>query len=625
MAGDGQTRVQECFRVTVSDLTRGSVMSRKRIAATVHCFRHRFMVIVTHLFVAQLCRTRRRAVSVLVSLVGLATLTLTGAASPPPMPMPTPTSSATSNSGTEGSKAALVRIDLLAIAEIAHIDHSSGEVVISRGRSTVPLGSATGVVVSADGIVATTMENLTLDESAVAVYSANELFANVLKVPIVGNGGNPLRRGTTPDPYWAPHLQHCYEQVEHCIVFRAPQYRVHTYTTKPATIMAELMNHPSGPKDIALLRIGGGGGAPTATLATTSGASSANPAADPTPGSGPVLVGFTTDPTLKDGPAEFPVAVDTATGRISSSQDLAAPLEAGVSGAPVLDKASGQVLGLMGPRTPDAQGTLVSAASIQAAMAAAGVQASPSKFDAVFRRGIDHLSSGMGGSAVSALEESLTYFDSALASSHLEQAQKMSNEQPTGDQGAAAANAGKDGPLPAALLPGLVGVVLVTGLLTMLTLRRRRAPAPRGAASSATRHADRSNSKAANWTPSALLKLKRNTSDSGTAMTRAAGPQDDKVPMPQSGPGTGPGQGKSTEHKGFPSPHAPQLSRRADDGSPAGREEDAGPDLDVDETRAAGPLAPRSAQGQGRVFCSQCGSSVRPSGRFCSSCGYPVG
>ena len=586
-------------------------MSRKQFAALIFCTRRNVMAFARRLFAANLCPFRRLIPVLLVSLVGVAGAgSLTGAASPPPMPMPSP--SATTNSGSEGSKAALVRIDLLAIAEIAHIDHTTGEVVISRGRSTVPLGSATGVVVSSDGIVATTWENLAVDEGAVAVYSANELFANVLKVPIVGNGGNPLARGTTPDPYWAPHLQHCYEQVEHCIVFRAPQYRVHTYTTKPATVMAELLNHPSGPKDVALLRVSGGGGAPTATLAAPAAGQTVNPAAAPRAGS--VLVGFTADPSPKAGPAEFPVTLEAATGRISSPQDLAGPLDAGVSGGPVLDKENGDVLGLMGPRQPDGQSTLVPASSIQAAMAAVGIQASPSKFDAVFRRGVDHLSSGMGGSAVSALEESLTYFDSALATSHLEQAKKMNSGQAMGDQGGAA-NAGKDG-LPAALVPGVIGVLLLIGVLAVLTQRRHWEPTVHRIFAASPRSANHATPKSANRTPAGLLKGV--TSDRRTAATRAARPAEGEVPMqqPEHGRSSGRSEANAPKPPGqMPGGRGRTVSSPATIGNPG---------TGVDETRAAGPLSARAAQGQGAIFCSQCGSSVRPGGRFCSSCGYPV-
>jgi hypothetical protein len=584
-------------------------MNRKRIAATVLSSRNTGLDMVRHLFVAKLRTMHRRFSVVLVFLTGVAAAVLLTAAS---SPTPTPTPSATLNSGTEGSKAALVRIDLVAIAEIAHIDHSTGEVVISRGRSTVPLGSATGVLVSADGIVATTWENLMVDEGAVAAYSANELFAKVIRVPIVGNGGNPLKRGSTPNRYWAPHLQHCYHQVEHCIVFRVPQYRVHTYTAAPATVMAELLNHPSGPKDIALLRISGGGGAPTATLAAPGTA----------PGAHPVLVGFTGDPSPKAGPAELPVAVDITAGRVSSPQNLAGPLDAGLSGGPVLDGTTGQVVGLMGPRQPDGHGTLVPAASIQAAMKAAGVEASPSKFDAVFRRGIDHLSSGMGGSAESALEESLTYFDSALATSYLEQARKMSSEHPMGDQATAAADAGKDGPLQAALLPGFAGFLLLAGILAALVLRRGRASAARGVGGAPPHPADRASSKGAVGTP--VAPLKPQTGDSQTAMTRAARADEDQVLRQQAGHGgAGPARTEAAGHESSPPSQPPASGGRGQPASGATGDVNTGPD--GGETRTAGPLAPRSAERQGRTFCSQCGRSVRPGARFCSSCGYPVG
>lgn len=592
-------------------------MNRKRIAATVFCFSPPAgMVIVMQLFLLRLRTMHERASSFRVLLVGVAAaLTLTAAASP------TPTPSAPLNSGTEGSKAALVRIDLFAIAEIAHIDHGTGEVVITRGRSTVPLGSATGVLVSADGIVATTWENLAVDAGTVAVYSANELFAKVIGVPIVGNGGNPLGRGSTPDGYWAPHLQHCYDRVEHCIVFHVPQYRVHTYTAEPATVMAELLNHPSGPKDVALLRISGGGGAPTASLAASAAAPSANPAAAVAPGANPVLVGFTADPSPKAGPAELPVAVDATAGRISSPHDLAGPLDAGLSGGPVLDGAAGEVLGLMGPRQPDGQGTLVPAASIQAALAAAGVEASPSKFDAVFRRGIDHLSSGMGGSAESALEESLTYFDSALATSYLEQARKMSSEHPMGDQASAATETGKDGPLPVAFLPSFAGLLLVAGILVVLALRRSRAPARRGVGAGPPRPVGHSSSKAA--VGAAFAPLKPKSSDSRTAMTRAARPDEDKALRQPGHGGTSPVRSEAAEHE---SPLPSKPSGPGGPGQPASEAAaNANPGMDVDETRTAGPLAPRSAERKAGTFCSQCGRSVRPGGRFCSSCGYPVG
>ena len=238
-------------------------------------------------------------------------------------------------SGEEGSKAALVRIELSAVAEIAHIDHSTGEVQIARGRSTVPLGTGTGVLTSADGVVATTWDNLDVDQDAVAVYAANELFTKVIGVPVVGNDGDPARRGTTPDAHWGPHLQHCYQQVTHCILFVAPQYRVLTYTAEPGGSRAELLNAPSAPTDVALLRITGGGGAPTARLAATE----ADPASDH------VLVGFAGPPGKEQPPRVLPVTADGATKQITAKEDLAGPLREGLSGGPVLDRASGDVVG----------------------------------------------------------------------------------------------------------------------------------------------------------------------------------------------------------------------------------------------------------------------------------------
>jgi hypothetical protein len=419
-------------------------------------------------------RGRARA-SVSRVLLGVVTVvSVTAAGSPAPSP------SAGLHSGTEGTKAALVRIELSAVAEIVHIDHSSGEVEIARGGTTVPLGAATGVLVSADGIVATPWENLIVDQDAVAVYAANELFADVIGVPIVGNGGDPARRGSTPDPYWAPHLQHCYDQVTHCVHFRVPQYHVRTYTTEPGGVMAELLNSPSRPDDVALLRISGGGGAPTATIA----------APDAARGADTLLLGFTKRPEPELGPAELPVSLDTSTGQIGSSENLAVPLEAGVSGGPVVDRSTGQVLGLSGPRGDVGSASLVPAAAIRAALEAAGVEPSSSKFDVVFRRGIDHLSSGNpGGSAQSALEESLTYYDSALATSHLHQAQVQATAEATDGADAETATGPEEdagGLRWGAVLPILVGVLLVAGIIAALVLGRRRTPAIAGSAAAPT-------------------------------------------------------------------------------------------------------------------------------------------
>lgn len=544
-----------------------------------------------------------RGLRLLVACGILAVMTLTAASSPGPSPP------ATLRSGMEGGKAALVRIELHVVAEIAHIDHTSGEVEISRGRSTVPLGASTGVLISADGIVATTWENLAVDEAAVAVHAANELFANVIGVPVVGNDGEPARRGSTPDRYWAPHLQHCYDQVSHCVLFRVPQYHVRTYTSEPGGVTAELLNAPSGPHNVALLRISGGGAAPTAALA----------APDTMPGADTVLLGFTERPAPEAGPAAIPVTADVPAGRVTSPEDLAAPLNAGVSGGPVIDPATGQVLGLTGPRQPDGSATFVPATAIHAAMTDAGVEASPSKFDAVFRRGIDHLSAGNpGGSAESALEEALTYYDSALAKSHLDQARALRSGQASGDPATAAQDAGSDGSLPAPVLPILAGMILLAGIIGAIALRRHRAaavaPAHHGTSPAGTTRPPPVHAPAASVT-----SPKDRTGTGGERPAQTAAARTDKDP-----PGRGRADADLTKAAGhqspaprqFPVPATPAPS--APDINPSANP---GPDA---ETRAAGPLAPRAA-GQTVAFCSQCGRPVLPGARFCTGCGHPVG
>lgn len=412
-------------------------------------------------------RTRASLLPVLLGLATVMSLTAAGG--------PAPSSTHQLHSGTEGTKAALVRIELSTVAEIVHIDHTTGEVEIARDGTTVPLGPATGVLVSADGIVATTWENLIVDEEKASVYAANELFADVIGVPIVGNGGDPAQRGSTPDPHWGPHLHHCYDQVTHCVHFRVPQYHVRTYTSEPGGVMAELLNAPSEPDDVALLRISGGGGAPTATIA----------APDAAHGTDTLLLGFTRRPGPERAPAGLPVTLDAAPGQLNSSEDLAASFDEGVSGGPVVDRSTGQVIGLAGPLRDDGSSTLVPAADIRTAMEEADVEPTSSKFDVVFRRGIDHLSSGNPGkSAASALEESLTYYDSALATSHLQQAQATADEgsSDSGDP-VTAAGAGEDtsGPLPGPFLPLVIGLLLVAGIIVAIVLGRGRTPATAGA------------------------------------------------------------------------------------------------------------------------------------------------
>lgn len=553
--------------------------------------------------------SRSMAVLRAMVLATVAALTLTAGGNPPAVPPGTP------HSGTEGAKAALVRIELTAVTEIAHIDHTSGEPEISRGRSTVPLGSATGVLTSADGIVATTWENLAVDEGAVAVYAANELFAGEIGVQVVGNGGNPARRGSTPDPYWRPHLQHCYDQVTHCVLFGVPQYQVRTYTSESGGVMAELLNTPSEPGDVALLRISGGGGAPTATLA----------APDAAPGPDLLLIGFTQRPAPEAGPAELPVAVDVGAGRITSSEDLAPPLDAGVSGGPVIDRASGQVLGLSGPLQPGGSATLVPAEAVRTAMTEAGVESSPSQFDAVFRRGIDHLAAGNpGGAAVSALEESLTYYDSALAATHLDRARAMGDGQPTDDPAGGASDAGAEGPLPSALLPVLVGVLLLAAVAGVLVLRRRGGSAAGPARGGVGFPGPGRRSPFHAAARPGIPEDRSGAVDDRAARTTVARADRDRPGRPE----TGRDGAESVRTEAA----RDQRSARQRSRAPAGTEADGrrpsadgGQGAGGDETRAAGPLAPRAVDGSAPAFCSQCGRPAGRGARFCSGCGHPIG
>jgi hypothetical protein len=278
---------------------------------------------------------------------------------------------------------------------------------------------------------------------------------------------------------------------------------------------------------------------------------------------------------------ELPVTLDPATGLMNSSEDLVAPLDAGVSGGPVVDPSTGQVIGLAGPRQDDGSATLVPAADIRAAMDEAGVETSSSKFDAVFRRGIDYLSSGNPGrSAQGALEESLTYYDSALATNHLHQAQAAA--EPAGSAGAAGATGPEDdagGLHWGAFLPILIGALLVAGIIAALVLARRRAPATAGT--------DARPPEAGRWRS-----------------------------VPASVASALPVNWRGDKHPGT----APRHSRSTDGPVPP----DPGP-ADGDTGSVNAQTDPSPAGHQDRRFCSQCGRAVGPGERFCSGCGHSVG
>ncbi len=561
------------------------------------------------------------------------TMTLTGAIAPVPSP------SDTLNSGTEGTKAALVRIELRAVAEIAHVDHTTGEVEIKSGQSTVPLGSATGVLTSADGIVATTWENLDVDEDAVAVYAGNELFAQEMGVSILGNDGDPARRGYTPDPYWAPHLQHCYDQVTHCILFHVPEYHVRTYTAESGGVNAELLNAPSDPRDVALLRISGGGGAPTAQLAAPDAASGADTA----------ILGFTGRPTTEAGPVEIPSSVDTAADRIESTDELTPPLDAGVSGGPVVDRTTGQVLGLAGPLEEDGSATFVPASEIQTAMEKEKVDASSSKFDAVFRRGIDHLSAGNPSGSESALEEALTYYDSALAIRHRDEARALAGEQANSAPAGGTADTGPQGSLPVAFLPILTGILLLAGIIVAIVMRRRGrsgSDPTGGTSASAAGNRPRGSGSGPTGGTSASAAGDRRASAPAVAASSVIQDPKDQSSGNEEMPARSTAPGMEREQTGGRAPRSHERSesttwtRSAEyhvPGEPhstaSTAEAPSAPETNVQATpesngngaHAAGHVPPRAAGGFIPTFCTQCGRSLSQGARFCAYCGHPVG
>jgi hypothetical protein len=359
-------------------------------------------------------------------------------------------------SGVEGSKAALVRIEVSATTEIVHVDHTTGDVALKRGRYPIPVSVGTGVVTSSDGIIATAFDNLRVDENQVAIHAANLLFTKQMRVSIEGNGGDPARRGHTEDAYWRDHLQHCYDREEHCILFVVPEYRVFTYTNPTSTATADLVNAPRSEGDVALLQIGGGGGMPTARLSRER------------LGAGPAeLIGFTGRPESGTKPEDIEVEVDPEAEHVGAQTALAPTIEDGVSGGPLVDARSGAVLGLVFPHSPgdsehgaDPGGQLIPATAIRRAMDEARVVADPSQFDAVFRRGVDQLASGVPSSATGSLAEARTYYQSALAAQHLKTAR-------SGTSPGSPDSGGRDRSeeQPTAWLPGDgwagVGVVLV--------------------------------------------------------------------------------------------------------------------------------------------------------------------
>jgi hypothetical protein len=365
------------------------------------------------------------------------------------------------------------------------------------------------------------------------------------------------------------------------------------YTRPESSARAELVNQPTGPADTAFLRIAGGGGTPTALLQ------------DPNtqPATATSLMGFTEQPKPDQPAATVPVSVDVASGHLGPA-DLNAQLLGGLSGGPVVDDATGNVLGLA---TVGADGlpTLIPAAALREAMSGAGVEPTGSPFDAVFRRGVDHLANGgMGGSATSAFTESLEYYNSALAAQYLRRAQVQGEAgDPMPGSDARPDAAGNSSVL---WVVGVLTVILLLAGATVLAVRARRSgsswAAPLHSLVSRTRRRppgpDRSGDSPLR--PPAGREAP-DTVDAGPVPSgRAEAPVD-----PDTVERTG-----SSEIRAASAARSPRAAAAVATASPS-----------ASRTPAA---ASSSTNGAQPAYCTECGTGLHGRARFCGACGTPV-
>jgi hypothetical protein len=331
-------------------------------------------------------------------------------------------------------------------------------------------------MVTGDGVVATLYRLLREDLDTVTVPAANRLFVEQIGAQLV-DGNDTTGPTHATDPAIDEHLQHCYRRVEHCIVVPHERYEVVLLSAdQEEPVPATLVNQPSGPTDVALLRIGAGG-LPTASLSPTQ-----EPVDDA------AVVGLDwevsqSDPATRNlQPAGEPVRLDGS--RLTGGQTLTKSLAGGLNGGPVIDRTTGGVLALA-DCDPSFVVSAVGAASVQAALVGAGITPARSGFDIAFKDGLTLINQEEYEAAAERLQTATTYFDSALARNYLALAQDR-----------AAAEDGADGnPVPddGGIAWWMWGVValLVLGALTVGLLIGRRRPAgsnDRPAPSSETGH-----------------------------------------------------------------------------------------------------------------------------------------
>jgi hypothetical protein len=278
-----------------------------------------------------------------------------------------------------------------------------------------------------------------------------------------------------------------------------------------------------------------------------------------------------------------------------------------------------------------------------------GVEASSSKFDAVFRRGIDHLSAGNPDGSVSALEEALTYYESALARGHLDQARAMADEQAISDPDGGTADRSLQGSLRAAFLPVLAGILLLAGIAVAIVMRRRgrsRSSPTGGNNASATGKPPGRSGPGPTGGNNASATGDRRASASAVAASSVIQASKDQPSGSEEMPARSAPAGMEREQTGGRAPHSRERSESTtwtrsaeyhvpgEPHSPApSGEAPSAPDADVQATptsngkegHAAGHVPPRVGGGFTPGFCTQCGRSLSQGARFCAYCGHPVG
>ncbi|MGY1707518.1 hypothetical protein ACI79C_23390 [Geodermatophilus sp. SYSU D00697] len=399
----------------------------------------------------------RRIGSVAAVLVAVLALTPAAQASP------AGNEPATVDTELVGTQAALVRVNVVADVTIAHVNHSTGDVVIHQGTYEVRQAEATGVLVTGDGVIATLYRLLREDLDTVTVPAANRLFVEQIGAQLV-DGNDTTGPTHATDPAIDEHLQHCYRRVEHCIVVPHERYEVVLLSADSQDpVPATLVNQPSGPTDVALLRIGAGG-LPTAGLSPTQ-----EPVDEAMVAGLEWEVSQSAPSTRSLQPADEPVRLDGS--RLTGGPTLTTSLAGGLNGGPVIDRATGGVLALA-DCDPSFVVSAVGAASIQAALVGAGITPARSGFDIAFADGLAQLNRAEYAVAAERLQTATTYFDSALARDYL----TLARDRAAAEEEATSNPVPGDGGI-AWWMWGMVALLVLGALVTGLLIGRRRPPA----------------------------------------------------------------------------------------------------------------------------------------------------